>query len=110
MGAQSFMVNIAGVSTLREAFQQAVSAAQWEHGHGGYTGSIAEKDDVREVFPPQADWTVTQKTKWASDLLDEVGTSDDLQWINDWINDKWGPAAALRLGPDSWLFFGCASS
>jgi hypothetical protein len=105
MGAQSFMVRQSG-STLSEAFQSAVNQAQWDYGHGGYTGSIAEKDDVREVRTPKILMTDDDKIGWASSLLHEEIA--DSQW--EWINDKWGPAAALRLSSGEWLLFGWASS
>ena len=34
------------------AFDACVRQAQWEFGHGGYTGTIAEKDDFRLLPPP----------------------------------------------------------
>jgi hypothetical protein len=42
MGACDFY-EVAQGKTAREAFQRAVEDAQYESGHGGYTGTIAEK-------------------------------------------------------------------
>ncbi len=56
----------------------------------GITGSIAEKDDVREVRTPKILMTDDDQIAWASSLLHEEIA--DSQW--EWINDKWGPAAA----------------
>ena len=42
MGATTFIIESSG-KTAREAFNSAVEDAQWESGHGGYTGTIAEK-------------------------------------------------------------------
>jgi len=41
-------------STVGDAMFAAVGEAQWEHGHGGYTGTIAEKGDWVEFdLPPR---------------------------------------------------------
>ena len=42
MGATTFS-HIAYGKTAREAFAQAQDQAGWEHGHGGYSGTIVEK-------------------------------------------------------------------
>jgi hypothetical protein len=44
MGACDFQ-SIAVGKTAQEAFRAAVEEAAYEHGHGGYTGTIAEKQD-----------------------------------------------------------------
>lgn len=43
MGADIFVDYVEGVD-VGAAFRTAVEEAQYEYGHGGYTGSIAEKD------------------------------------------------------------------
>ena len=48
MGATQFS-NIGVGKDLGEAFQRTVRRAQYEHGHGGYTGTIAEKSDAIEA-------------------------------------------------------------
>lgn len=42
MGAEYFATTALG-KDASAAFDAAVSQAQWEHGHGGYSGTIAEK-------------------------------------------------------------------
>lgn len=42
MGATDFM-DIGQGKTASEAFRNAHDNATWEHGHGGYTGTVAEK-------------------------------------------------------------------
>lgn len=42
MGATTFSTYGYG-KTAQDAFRQAVEQAQWDYGHGGYTGTIAEK-------------------------------------------------------------------
>lgn len=52
MGATNFYTEANG-ATLSEAFQTAVDNAYYEYGHGGYTGSIAEKSGAVEFrIPP----------------------------------------------------------
>jgi len=52
MGANIFYTYAFG-KTAKDAFRDAVHQAQWEHGHGGYTGTIAEKHDF--VMLPKPD-------------------------------------------------------
>ncbi len=101
MGSYSFSTFNDG-ENLEQAFSDARDAAAWEHGHGGYTGTIAEKGEV----------VVIQRTPLASKdahaLADEMITFGDPR-----IDDKWGPAGAIRIKDDEhdgWLFFGHASS
>ncbi len=96
MGAQTFMTAARG-KTAREAFQNAVDAAQYERGHGGYTGTIAEKHEFTVLRVPE------NATPWqyAATLMN----NDDHR-----ISDKWGPAGCVKLDTDRYLFFGWASS
>ena len=53
MGAYEFSTVALG-KTPEEAFRMAVEDARYEHGHGGYTGTIAEKQDfILIVLPPR---------------------------------------------------------
>lgn len=53
MGANAFETMSHG-KTAREAFHAAAEAAAWECGHGGYTGTIAEKSDFAlYTLPPR---------------------------------------------------------
>lgn len=53
MGATDFSTYGFG-RDAREAFRKAVEDAQWEYGHGGYTGTIAEKPSyVLVKLPPR---------------------------------------------------------
>ena len=45
MGASTFIVHTKPYANAREAFNDAIRDAAWEHGHGGYTGTIAEKSN-----------------------------------------------------------------
>lgn len=96
MGACDFST-IAKGKTAKEAFRTAVEDAQYESGHGGYTGTIAEKHEFRMIdLPPGKD-----PFEYASELIQ----NDDRR-----IRDKWGPAGCIRLDEGEYLFFGWASS
>ena len=81
------------------AFQEAVADAQWEYGHGGYSGTLAEKGSyvIVEATP--------QPVEDAYALADRLIEAFDPR-----ISDKWGPAGAIKLDPVGWLFFGWASN
>lgn len=48
MGACDFETRGFG-KTAQDAFNEAVDRARYEHGHGGYTGTIAEKSEFVEL-------------------------------------------------------------
>lgn len=54
MGATNFETTATG-KTLAEAFRNAVDDARYWHGHGGYSGTIAEKPGATEFYVPLAD-------------------------------------------------------
>jgi hypothetical protein len=92
--------------TAREAFRRAVEDAQWEYGHGGYSGTIAEKGSFVMIHSEEVTSHDTAYD-YASRLIEEC---DRRIW------DKWGPAGCIEI-PDSekdgtkeFLFFGMASS
>ncbi len=94
---------------VQVAFRDAVDEAAWEHGHGGYSGTIAEKDGY--VIITRGPVSRDEAERLARDLYER----DDPR-----IADKWGPAGAIPVrqptspaaqsDPDGWLFFGWASS
>lgn len=96
MGASDFMVTARG-STAREAFEYAVRRALYEHGHGGYTGSIAEKYDFVMFDVPEGQ----APRDYANKLIADSKSV---------IDDKWGPAGCVKLSEEEFLFFGWASS
>ncbi len=100
MGACDFTA-VAEGKTAEEAFRVAVDQAKWEHGHGGYTGTIAEKDEFL-VVPGDP---VPLKDAFA--MADKIILSDDGDKN---YCDKWGPCGAIELDDGRWLFFGIASS
>jgi hypothetical protein len=91
--------------TAGEAFIAARDQALWEHGHRGYTGTIAEKYTFEEVQLP-ARMTVDQ----LQEALDSDDTPPGLRRAAAIYNDKWGPALCVQVAPNLWEFMGWASS
>jgi hypothetical protein len=105
MGAQVFSQTVWNAD-MRKAFNLARDEAAYEHGHGGYTGTVAEKGEVVKV----RDIPMTEQ-----DANNEAWRMIDAR--DHRTNDKWGPAGAIPLTKtpngtqiDGWLFFGWASS
>jgi hypothetical protein len=101
MGASTFIQSANG-KTAKEAFNNAVDDAAYDHGHGGYTGTIAEKDRFvicsSEVFASYDE---------AYDFADKLIEDGDAR-----IDDKWGPAGCVSFKTKdkiSYMFFGWAS-
>lgn len=76
---------------LQKAYTEAVLGAQYEHGHGGYTGTIAEANGL-EIRPDLVFATEREAYEWAQEHA-----------------VKWGPAVALQVAGE-WWFVGCYSS
>lgn len=100
MGAEVFFTK-ENNKDVEEAFRSAVKKAQWDYGHAGYTGTIAEKGTYLVVEDtPHA---VEEAWKKAYAIID----SDDPRIT------KWGAAGAIRVvdkGFDGWAFFGWSPS
>lgn len=97
MGATTF-TTVAEGDTADEAFRFARIEAQYDRGHGGYTGTIAEKSSftmiARNLVPKDA-------LALAEQLIDDGDPR---------IDDKWGPAGCIALADGKrFLFFGWAS-
>lgn len=97
MGAQEFQCTGQG-NTAQEAFADAVQEAKYEHGHGGYSGTIAEKSSFK-IVP-------CEQTQEAIEATIEKCMQDE----DHFCNDKWGPAAAIQVSDSYFVFFGWASS
>jgi hypothetical protein len=95
MGASTFST-VAQGKTAKDAFKNAVEGAKHQHGHGGYTSTIAEKRSFTMISLPEG--------KDANQYVNELIDNDDPR-----IEDKWGPAGCIALGDGKWLFFGWAS-
>lgn len=94
MGAQSFVVHGSGESAT-QAFGAAVTDAAYWFGHGGYTGSIADKGEFVMVPLPEGE----DPEKYA----EKLNHSEDSP-----VDDKWGPAGCFKLRDGEYLFFGWA--
>lgn len=97
MGGQDFSNRVDKRGrTARECFDEATSEARYDNGHGGYTGTIAEKHDFKMVKLPAG--------------LTFADLDYDTEF-NGWnpYEDKWGPAGCIDDG-DAFVFFGSASS
>lgn len=99
MGAcfNTFRVSILQAPTsskLKDVYLREKEAAQYEEGHGGYTGTIAESQGFKVV-------NKTFDTESAAEnYLDEKC-------------EKWGPTLAVKVKNETeefWLLGGCYSS
>lgn len=119
MGASEFIVTIPieDYPAPEIAFQQARDDAFWENGHGGYTGTIAEKPGF-VLFDVDCSMSIDEfvdalASSRPGKVLDEVyemagevyGHGDRIVEI---YNDKWGPAVCFEL-EGRWVFCGLAS-
>lgn len=94
MGSATFVHTRTSEKTAEEAFRAARQEAQYERGHSGYTGTIAEKDSF--VMLPTRDDMNLEETIWHYLRKDAR------------IDDKWGPAGCIKTD-DGFTFFGWAS-
>jgi hypothetical protein len=85
MGAETFDHYAEGADP-QVAFQSTREQALHEHGHGGYTGSLAEKDDY--VVITREPMTATEAEALADDLINREDPR---------VSDKWGPAGAIPV-------------
>jgi len=99
LGGAEFFTEGKG-ATVDEAFRQAREEAEYDHGHSGYTGTVAEKTEF--VLIPDSEWKGKYDPMWYAGKLMR---DDDSR-----IDDKWGPAGAIQLDKGRWLFFGRAST
>lgn len=85
MGSDRF-IQMQDGTDAKAAFIEAARQAAYEHGSGGYTGSLAEKGDF-SIISRQPLWQ-----RQAELVADRLLASDDVR-----ISDKWGPAGALAV-------------
>ena len=118
MGACDFKTKARG-GNAQAAFRNAVTDAQYDHGHSGYTGTIAEKDRFVLLRPPDG----VSATSWPGHVmaayagvpaLEERGLTRPQAEVATkhfrTTDDKRGPAGCVALGDGVYLFFGWASS
>lgn len=97
MGATTFSQLTQG-PTAQAAFDAAREQAQYDHGHSGYTGTIAEKREFVLM-------ATAKSSEEAQSMADFFIKSRDKR-----IDSKWGPAGCIEIeGTKQYLFFGWAS-
>lgn len=114
MGATEF-THVAFGKTAEEAFSEAIANAQWESGHGGYTGTIAEKGSfVLFAVPTRAlDRVINGLSGYWEGCTMEDGLLKPSKehWpkgfpakykplvrrMYNTYDDKWGPAVCVQL-------------
>lgn len=111
MGGQSFF-NIGVGKNPDEVFRNLSDEAQYQHGHGGYTGTIAEKPGFQLLSPPRgvaaldmAKWVATYVSPeyrnepwnkgWKKEYPDALEA--EVRRANQVWSDKWGPALAYEI-------------
>lgn len=110
MGAQNFVAHATG-KTAEEAFHNAVAQAQYDYGHAGYTGTIAEKHSFRMITDAKKQEIFPQGLDGLSDYEIEDALWDiDIFGVDGFWQDKWGDAACIQVGEGNYYFFGVASS
>lgn len=123
MGAEQFN-HIAKGESMTQAFNNAREEAFYWEGHGGYTGSIAEKHGFIRVDLPEGT-TVDELIeliesssyieKASEELITALGQTKALNVVETY-NDKWGPAIGIEIKSDEpsesneFVFIGYASS
>lgn len=96
MGSEQFQTTSIG-KTARIAFRNAVKQAQYDHGHSGYTGTIAEKEEFEEISVPEG----VDVYDFVNKLFEERDSR---------IDDKCGPSGCVKVKAGEYYFFGWASS
>lgn len=124
MGANTF-TEVAVGATPDEAFDRIVSDARYEYGHGGYTGTIAEKHGFRQFTLPDVpgmspsdavDYCLANSEaveyvrrgrsyyrdgEWVREPSVTIPipptAAGDLRRIADTVDDKWGDAGCFDI-------------
>ena len=123
MGADTYM-HITKGKTAQECFKRLREQAQWEHGHGGYSGTIAEKNSYVEFTRPKGmrRATVLKVINELAEInFDDYGLPqiEELELEYPALNiskmfqcheDKWGPSLCIEVTKGEYLFSGWASS
>jgi hypothetical protein len=117
MGGSEYR-NFGKGKTAKAAFDKLVEKAQWENGHGGYSGTIAEKRSMVEFQRPKG-----MRAKTVVQAINDLGRFDielfkvqakypklPIAAMYEVYEDKWGPSLAIELAKGEYLFAGFASS
>jgi len=118
MGADQFVNHASGMS-VQTAFSDAVKDAQYEHGHGGYSGTLAEKSTFKLFAMPEG---LSKDELLEHCWQPSTGHTYSLFFnqVYEAVDDKWGDAGAIEVPCDArckhepslkhFVFFGWASS
>jgi len=133
MGAEAFQTS-AKADSFREAVDKATADALYWYGHGGYTGTIAEKDGAVEYTIPWEKLGVDESShpqfaidmvqaacngyhNWATEtekglasLFSEVMGESKFAEMASLHDDKWGSAVGFKLPNGEYGFCGWAST
>src|SRR5262245_45172372 len=134
MGATTFQTISYGKSRA-EAFQRAQEQARWEDGHGGYSGTIAEKPSASVYGGGEVTYRQAQRIIRDLEAEEQAAAEKACQppYVDPPVStaarvyaDKWGPALAIRIkrsslpdafkrqaparGVQFWMFAGWAST
>jgi hypothetical protein len=110
MGAEVFY-STSKAKKPNEAFKECKEDAYWEHGHGGYTGTIAEKSGYSMSRKPKE----IPANTWIDMVedFDEEDTDQEhysaLKHDFNIYDDKWGDALCIEA-KEGFIFCGWASS
>ena len=102
MGANTFLDTAVGTSA-REAFDRLTDQARYEYGHGGYTGTIAEKHGFREFTLPEVPGLSPSSLVefCLNGIYDEDG--NDAAWTphtgSRLVDGKWVPNPTVTIPP-----------
>ena len=124
MGGTTFLVT-AAAATISDAYRDAVADAHYSCGHGGYSGTIAEKSGYVDFGTLPADLDAVELAdllvnavsydRWDADSQQYVPSPPTDEAVRltalfgagtaarmiDVYDDKWGPAVAVRLRTDA---------
>lgn len=106
MSSNAF-IQVAQGTSARRAFNAAVRQALYDHGHNGYTGTIAEKSEEGFViFPfPKGKRKGTSRITLASFHADQLLETEES------IGSKYDPAGCIEIAKGrTYLFFGHAQN
>lgn len=115
MGSQQFtsIVRVDKSTSDRDAFLQARDQAAYDHGHGGYTGTLAEKHSFSMIHRARSEASARRIVE----TLSGNGSGPIPIYrpeVIEIFDDKYGPAGAVRYPhddkTDGVIFFGWASS
>lgn len=117
MGASPFLEILVG-RDLEKEFDKAVADAQYNYGHAGYTGSIAEKGGYVNVGTLPSRLSITRLEELIYEYEDWSSANDEYnrnggKWpgphpvpetwrtfvekVTPLYNDKWGPAVVFEV-------------